>query len=264
MSNNIIPDELEKENELYISEDNLKRGKSLSEKSVFVVNIIFIAVFVLGCALVAIIPRLVESPAADISDIHDVIDNEWALFLINPENPLPDGYSPALVEFDGTFRLDERCAAYARNMMSAAEKDGITLCVASAYRSVQKQQENLEQYILRLENDGYSEKEAEKIAAFEIAPPGASEHNAGLAIDFLTADWWNTHTDVTADFDTTEEYRWLSENSWKYGFILRYGKDDTDITGYAYEPWHYRFVGIYHAKKIYDLQLTLEEYLKLK
>ncbi len=237
--------------------------KTPKPEKIFRVNCIFLVIFIITIIITNIIPKSSSSDRyADISDLGYSADNEWALFLINPENPLPEGYLPELKSISGSFLMDARCAYYASVMMDAAEKDGIKLMVASAYRSMQKQQENLEQYITRLINNGYSKHEAEKLAALEIAPPGASEHNAGLAVDFLTEDWWLTHNDVTADFDQTKEYRWLESNSWKYGFILRYPKDSTEITGFAYEPWHYRFVGIYHAEKIHKMGITLEEYIK--
>lgn len=188
------------------------------------------------------------------------VDNLWAYFLINSENPLPEKYEITLERVQGDFSMDSRCAEYAREMISAARLDGIELNVVSAYRSVQKQQENLDAYIERMKKEGHSAEEAEKLALREIAEPGTSEHNAGLALDILTEDWWNTHDDVTADFENTEEFRWLSEHAHEYGFILRYPKGAENITGYAYEPWHYRFVGVYYAKKIKDSGLPFEYY----
>ncbi|MBO5265778.1 MAG: M15 family metallopeptidase [Ruminiclostridium sp.] len=191
------------------------------------------------------------------------IDNGWAYFLINEEFPLEKNYSPALDYVQGTFMMDERCAEYARAMIKDAEEDGIDLCVVSAYRSIEKQTENLEAYIERLKNEGLSDEEAEKSALREIAEPGKSEHNAGLAIDILTYDWWATHDDITDDFENTEEFEWLNENAYKYGFILRYPKEWENTTGYAYEPWHYRFVGVYYAEKIKNSGLPFEYYYKM-
>ncbi len=190
------------------------------------------------------------------------VDNLWAYYLINEENPLPEDFTVGLEPVQGTFMLDERCAGYAKQMIEDAAAEGIELTVVSAYRSVQKQQENLESYIQRLRDSGYTSKEAKSLAEKEIALPYTSEHNAGLALDILTPDWWLTHDDVTADFEETEQFRWLSENADKYGFIMRYPKEYEDVTGYVYEPWHYRFVGVYYAGKIKGSGLPLEYFYK--
>lgn len=189
-------------------------------------------------------------------------DNLWAYYLINAENPLDSDFTVGLDTVTGSFMLDERCAGYARQMLEDAKKDGIELTVVSAYRSVQKQQENLESYTERLISLGHSSTEARKLAEKEIALPYTSEHNAGLALDILTPDWWETHDDVTADFDKTEQFRWLSENAHKYGFIMRYPREYEDVTGIIYEPWHYRFIGVYYANEIRESGLPLEYFYK--
>lgn len=91
------------------------------------------------------------------------------------------------------------------------------------------------------------------------AKPGMSEHQTGLAIDLSTPSIKN---ELVEKFDTTKEGIWLRDNCYKYGFIIRYPKSKEDITGYAYEPWHVRYVGKEVAQEIYDKALTLEEYLK--
>ncbi len=239
----------------------------MSTKKILVVNVIMLAL----CAIVFTIIHLVPNDADRLRRQQEIyareaesgIDNHWAYFLINEEFPLPDGYKPELETVQGQFAMDARCAEYARTMIAAAEAEGIQLCVVSAYRSNDKQQENLESYIHRLINEGHTPEEAEKLALMEIAEPGKSEHNAGLALDILTYDWWVTHDDVTADFEDTEEFRWLQENAHKYGFIMRYPEDWEETTGYTYEPWHYRFVGLHYAKEIKDSGLPFEYYYKM-
>ena len=97
----------------------------------------------------------------------------------------------------------------------------------------------------------------------EVARPGCSEHNAGVAMDIVTQDWFMYYTELTTDFEYTEEFDWLQENSWKYGFIMSFPEGKEDITGFSYEPWHYRFVGVEHAKKINSLKITLNEYIEM-
>ena len=239
----------------------------MSTKKIFVVNMILLALTVVVFTVISLVPndadrlrRLQESyvPSAESGE-----ENHWAYFLINEENPLPEGYTPELDIVQGQFAMDARCAEYARKMIAAAENDGVKLCVVSAYRSIQKQQENLESYTQRLINEGYSPEDAKNLALMEIAEPGKSEHNAGLALDILTYDWWETHDDVTADFENTKEFEWLQANAHKYGFIMRYPKEWEEITGYTYEPWHYRFVGLHYAGEIKRSGLPFEYYYKM-
>ena len=239
----------------------------MSTRKIFVVNMIMLALTVIVFTIINLVPndadRLQKLQESYAEEAQKGIDNSWAYFLINEEFPLPDGYKPELDTVQGQFTMDARCAEYARTMIESAAADGIDLCVVSAYRSIEKQQENLESYTQRLINEGHAPEEAEKLALMEIAEPGKSEHNAGLALDILTYDWWETHDDITADFENTEEFRWLQENAHKYGFIMRYPKEWENTTGYTYEPWHYRFVGLYYAKQIKESDLPFEYYYKM-
>ena len=99
--------------------------------------------------------------------------------------------------------------------------------------------------------DRYVKRDGKKKADIYSARPGYSEHQTGLCTDINTVD---------SSFANTKEAKWLADNSYKYGFILRFPKGKEDITGYKYEPWHYRYVGEETAKIIYDEDLTLEEY----
>ena len=94
-------------------------------------------------------------------------------------------------------------------------------------------------------------------AAKEVAVPGTSEHQLGLAVDIIDTNNWNL--DESQESMPTQQ--WLIANSWRYGFILRYPNGTTNITGIIYEPWHYRYVGCQVAKEIYERGITLEEYL---
>ena len=97
------------------------------------------------------------------------------------------------------------------------------------------------------------EKKAKKLAENSVALPGTSEHELGLAVDII-AD--------KSRSDNEEVYSWLAENAYKYGFIQRYPKNKTAVTGFEYEPWHYRYVGSVAAEEIYEKGLCLEEYLR--
>ena len=173
--------------------------------------------------------------------------------LVNKDNYLPNDYVPDnLVEvtnnydYTGKLLVKEAFDNY-NNMKKDIEKNGLKLRVISAFRSYQ--------YQLELYNK-YKEKDGEKLADTYSARAGYSEHQTGLCIDVD-----NTQV-YYENFENTEEFKWMQENSYKYGFILRYPKSKEDITGYKFESWHYRYVGKKIAKYIHDNNICLEEYHK--
>jgi len=136
---------------------------------------------------------------------------------------------------------------------------GSNMAVRSAYRDYANQAYLFEYYTNRelSRNPSLTLEEAQAIVLTFSTRPGTSEHQTGLAVDMDT-----TGTLVT-DFQYTDEYKWLSENAWKFGFILRFPADKTDITTIQFEPWHYRYVGRYHAYKIHEAGICLEEYIEM-
>lgn len=130
----------------------------------------------------------------------------------------------------------------------AYSKKGYTLKVVSAYRSYERQKEIYNNNVLYR-----GEENTNKVSA----NPGCSEHQTGLAIDISTPSVSNR---IDESFGKCKEGKWVKRNAHKYGFIIRYPKGKTDITGYEYEPWHLRFVGIKFATYLYKNKLTLEEY----
>lgn len=133
------------------------------------------------------------------------------------------------------------------------------LAVRSAYRDYANQDYLFNYYIQRemTNNPNLTREEAETIVLTFSTRPGTSEHQTGLAVDMDT-----TGTLVT-DFQYSPEYEWLSENAWKFGFILRFPADKMHITTIQFEPWHYRYVGRYHAYKIHEAGICLEEYVEI-
>lgn len=134
-------------------------------------------------------------------------------------------------------------------MKSDAKSAGLTLRAFSTYRSYDRQK-----YLY----NSYMERDGKEAADSYSARPGFSEHQTGLAFDIGNN---NPQNDASMSFENTKEFNWLKENSYKYGFILRYPKDKENITGFSYEPWHYRYVGEETAKEIFSLDITLDEYL---
>ena len=173
------------------------------------------------------------------------------LLIVNKYHRLSSNYVPKLVEMDDKYNYNKgyrimHPTAYEhfKEMVDAAKKDGIVLFNVSAYRSYDTQYDLYNEYV---KNHG---KEA---ADTFSARPGYSEHQTGLTTDINTSS-------SKANFENSKEYAWLIENSYKYGFILRYPKDKEYLTGYKYEPWHYRYVGKDVAKYIYENDITYEEY----
>ena len=242
-----------------------------------VLGIIAIITVILGLSVTLLVSSLVggagtASGGGQSPDDGNLSDQEvnvpvnsdgWALYVIGNNNPLPEDFSVVTKKVTEDKELDERCADYAVEMLEAAKEDGINLLVFSAYRSVQRQEENLQDYIDSLIIKGWPEDDAIVQAHREIALPGHSEHNAGLAMDIISDDYWYDHTELDYHFEELPHFDWLIDNSWKYGFILSYPKDKEEITGFIYEPWHYRFVGLYHAEKIHDIYVETGEMLSL-
>lgn len=144
-------------------------------------------------------------------------------------------------------------------MLTDGSNEGLSFCIASAYRSREYQQNLIDGYILDAMAEGLSYNEACEQVFMESMPPGYSEHETGLALDIVAADYQM----LDGGQELTAENKWLRENCCKYGFILRYPEDKEDITGISYEPWHFRYVGKEAARYISENNLTLEEYLEL-
>ena len=200
------------------------------------------------------IPTVPAAPVAVNTDI-STID-----FLINRDYPLSSDYKPKdLVAPDIPFsfsdkNLDKRkltkVAATALEELyhAALEEEGLSIYGVSGYRSYNRQYEI---YGTNLINRGV------RHTNLYSAAPGNSEHQTGLAIDVSCE---SVNFSLNDSFASTPEGKWLKDNCWRFGFILRYPKDKEAITGYAYEPWHIRYVGIPLAYYLYTNNLTLDEY----
>ena len=183
------------------------------------------------------------------------IDSQkWYLTLVSIKYRLPDNYQPELTyPVKGIDRpLDARVTPHYVEMYNAAKADGCTLTPYSGWRSISRQKSNYENKVPTYMKEGHSRSRAELLAAEWILPPGASEHNMGVAMDIVN---------TKESFENTKEFKWLQAHAADYGFILRYPKDKVSITKVAYEPWHWRYVGVEDAKKMKASGKCLEEYL---
>ncbi len=179
------------------------------------------------------------------------------LLLVNNNNQLPKSYVPTtLVKVPSTqMSLDKDAAEALQNMMSALYKETKSrLKILSCYRSYNYQKSLYTSKVNRLRYK-YGE-EADAVAQRTVALPGTSEHQSGLAVD-VSAD-----NSLTQGFDETIQGKWIKDNCYRFGFIVRYPEGKYDITGKDYEPWHLRFIGEKHAQIMYDSNMTLEEYIE--
>lgn len=149
------------------------------------------------------------------------------------------------------------------DLIVTGRQAGHYFSILSAYRSMAYQASLRENQMQSYLYQGYSYDEAQYWTDLFLAPADASEHSTGLAIDILGDDWTSIGGGLTVDYAYQASAGWLAQHAHEFGFILRYPEGKTDITGYHYEPWHFRYVGQDHAKYIYENQLTLEEYLSL-
>ena len=180
--------------------------------------------------------------------VKTVSDTKTSLVLVNKYNKLPDGYEPKdLVKIsDGCAKeaseLREDAAAAFEKLCAASVEDGAKVLALSAYRSYKTQQSTW---------DSYMKSNGSSYTYYYVAKPGFSEHQTGLALDLASGSV------PGKTFSYTKDYTWTINNAYKYGFIERYKKGKENITGFAYEPWHYRYVGIDTATKIYTENIAI-------
>lgn len=197
-----------------------------------------------------------ELPAGKLSD--------WNLILLNPEekNKIDNDLTIKKTKFD-TQWVDSRAGEWYQKMYDAAKADGITLYLRSGFRSISTQRVNYNAEVQRYRNLGKSEAEAIRLTQLYYTVPGHSEHHTGLAFDIITPEYHTNVYTLNEAFMETDAYEWLVLHCTDYGFVLRYPKDKTDITQINFEPWHYRYVGVEHAKFMEANNLCLEEYVAI-
>ncbi|WP_226617718.1 D-alanyl-D-alanine carboxypeptidase family protein [Cytobacillus firmus] len=193
----------------------------------------------------------------------NVIQNpENVLALVNKQFSLPDGYEPlqlVIPEVAFSFgKLDleksymrQDAAKALENLFAGALNEEVELFAVSGYRSYARQSQVFEAEVNRV---------GKEKAVQAVAIPGNSEHQTGLSMDISSR---SANLELSEKFGETNEGKWLAENAHRYGFILRYPEGKETITGYQYEPWHFRYVGYEAAKVIYEKKWTLEEYFNI-
>lgn len=192
-------------------------------------------------------------------------DSDEFLRLVNWDNPIYEEpevvyvtslLTAANVECDSRRHINETAGKALNEMMLAAHQEGeYKFIIASAFRHIYEQEMLWNRRASKEPNYG-SDPYNKPVA---VMPKNNSEHTTGLAVDILCEECPRS----SEEFANTAEGRWLHANAHRFGFVLRYGADKQGITGVRYEPWHFRYVGIEHAKYMYEHNLCLEEYAEL-
>jgi D-alanyl-D-alanine carboxypeptidase len=199
-----------------------------------------------------------QSPGVAEESVNPGIDqpgSDW--WVVNRDRPLPDGYvppelvTPAVPIKPGTPYTEATpvVAAAFEAMVAAALQDGYELQLTGGYRSFDAQQEMYDRFVRDY---------GAQVAAERVALPGRSEHQTGLAVDVGEVDLPDDE-----EFGETASSAWVRDNAHRFGFIVRYPPDKADITGYANEPWHLRYVGVDLATELHGSGLTMEEHFGL-
>jgi len=167
--------------------------------------------------------------------------------VVSADHPVASGFRPRVT---GDAPLTPEAAKAFTSMRKAIERAGLRVFVVSAYRS-HTGQKALYAHVLATMGRAYTTK--------YVAVPGTSEHQTGLAVDLRSPSGRGT------SFNRTREWRWLRAHAQNYGFVLRYPKGLTKVTGIGFEPWHWRYVGVERARAIRALgaEMTIEQYLRL-
>lgn len=209
----------------------------------------FLAFVLLALAFAFIVERADFSSAVRYADT----TKGWQLMVVNRSYRVPENWETELVTLSCGEKVEKRIYPDLQDMFDAALSDGVDLVVRSGYRSEEEQKALMINKISEFRSAGFSRNEAKEKALKWVAMPGTSEHQLGFAVD------------INAENGTTDEaaYKWLSNHAHEYGFIVRYPADKSHITGISYEPWHFRYVGKSHAKRIYEEGLCLEEYVEM-
>lgn len=206
--------------------------------------------------LLALLMTFLALGQSSLTDYVDQMSLGGNLFLVNRDYMIGADYVPNdLVTPDvkrggsGVQMRKEAAEALEKLFAAAKEEKGYTLLAISGYRSYQKQQSIFNRKVKSVGREK---------AMLLVALPGSSEHQLGLAMDVGC----KRNSGLTGSFGRTDEGKWLAENCYRFGFILRYKEEWTSVTGYAYEPWHIRYVGIEHAMRIKELDIPFEEYVQ--
>ncbi len=197
-----------------------------------------------------------------------MVSDKAYLKLANKQNPLDSSYAPDSLDYIRTdltlygkeIQLESTVALAAEALVRELHALGYEdIVITSGYRSYEYQQILFNTYLGNemAAHPDWTQAQCEAEVLSYSARPGESEHQTGLCVDLISLH----NAELDESFAQNPAYTWLVENAHCFGFVLRYPKGKTDVTGYSYEPWHYRFVGVKAATAMHEKGMTLEEYL---
>lgn len=197
-------------------------------------------------------------------DYHSLDDYDGYLRLVNKDNLLSKNYEPSdlvnmntlksITAYGTNTSLREEAAQALSKMYN---ENNVGYAMSSGFRNFDTQTQLFNQKVSENMNAGKTEEQAKADASTIVAIPGSSEHQLGLAVDFAIPG-----VVLTEEFKNTVAGKWLSENSYKYGFVLRYTKEQTAITNIIFEPWHFRYIGFPHSEILYKEGIVFDTYIK--
>ena len=190
-------------------------------------------------------------------------DYDGYLRLVNKENTLTKNYEPndlvnvntldSITAYGTNTKLREEAALALAKMY---KENSVKYAMSSGFRTFDIQTQLFNEEVAENMQDGKTEEQAKADAATIVAVPGTSEHQLGLAVDFAIPG-----VVLTENFKNTPAGKWLSDNSYKYGFVLRYTKEQTTITNIIFEPWHFRYIGYPHSEILYKEEIVFDTYI---
>lgn len=205
-----------------------------------------------------IINEVTEENNKEVPEIDSKL-SDWELILVNRDNKLSDDYKFDLQTIEtSNHKADSRIIKSLTQMLEDARKEGLYPLICSSYRPYSTQKKLYNQKVEDYLKQGYIKSEAEDKASYWVAIPGTSEHQTGLALDIVDRNYQL----LNEEQEDTPVQKWLIDNSYKYGFTLRYPTDKKEITKINYEPWHYRYVGVKNATFMKEKGYCLEEYIE--
>jgi len=191
-------------------------------------------------------------------------DYDGYLRLVNKENPLTKNYEPtdlvnvnslnSITAYGTNTKLRDEAA---RALAKMYKENEVQYAMSSGFRNFANQTELFNQEVADNKKAGKTEEEAIKLAGTVVAVPGTSEHQLGLSVDLAIPG-----VVLTEEFKNTPAGKWLSTNGYKYGYVLRYTKEQTEITNIIYEPWHFRYIGYPHSEILVKEKIVFDTYIK--
>lgn len=202
----------------------------------------------------------VTTEATDPAPVFTYKASDWKLILVDAEHPIAEDYNVQLTTLKSKAKVNSQLMDDLQDMMDDCRAAGHDPIVISAYVSYADQEKNFDKRVSELMAIGYLKDRAETEALKTVSRPGTSEYQTGLALDIVSESCKEKDAEALAGNETLQ---WLYENSWKYGFVLRYTADQAARIGVTYEPWHFRYVGKDAAKDMFEQDYCLEELLVL-